>query len=122
MVIFDIGHEVGHRQSPTYRAWSNMLRRCNDPKIKNYSAYGGRGILVCSRWLDFKNFLEDVGERPKGKTLDRIDTNGNYEPGNCRWATRAEQDANRRKTGALSSFTTEELLAELALRNWKMVN
>ena len=84
--------------SPTYRSWRSMIRRCTDPGLKNFAAYGGRGVGVCERWRkSFSAFLEDVGERPAGKTLDRLDNDKNYEPGNCRWATRAEQDKNRRR-------------------------
>ena len=74
-----------------------MKTRCNNPKHRRYSDYGGRGIKVCERWMDFNNFLADMGERPEGLTLDRIDPNGNYEPGNCRWATDSVQQTNKRK-------------------------
>jgi hypothetical protein len=73
-----------------------MIARCRNPKSKIYRYYGGRGIAVCDRWRSFENFLADLGERPEGTTLDRINVNGNYEPGNCRWATAKEQARNTR--------------------------
>lgn len=74
-----------------------MKTRCLNAKQQRYSDYGGRGIRVCARWLkSFENFLADLGERPPGKTLDRINNDGDYEPGNCRWATSSEQQRNRR--------------------------
>ena len=95
------GFKHGHCSSgisPTYNSWAAMHGRCKYPKTRSYEHYGGRGISVCERWGDFANFLEDMGERPVGTSLDRIDADGNYEPGNCRWATDAEQRANRRGT------------------------
>lgn len=88
----------GMHTSATYNSWDTMTQRCTNIRNSNYSYYGGRGITICDRWLEsFENFLEDMGVRPEGKTLDRIDVDGNYEPSNCRWATYSEQSSNKRK-------------------------
>jgi hypothetical protein len=86
----------GMTRTRTYKSWQSMHQRCANPNTKHFAYYGGRGISVCARWNEFANFLEDMGVRPPGRTLDRIETDGNYEKGNCRWATPAEQQANRR--------------------------
>lgn len=89
-------YKHGWANTPTYWTWSGMLSRCRDPRNASYKSYGAQGITVCERWHDFLNFLADMGPRPEGKTLDRINGNGNYEPSNCRWATPKEQRANQR--------------------------
>lgn len=89
------------RCTPSYKAWQSIKQRCLNPKTKGFESYGGRGIMICDRWLEsFENFLADVGERPSLlHSIDRFPNNdGNYEPGNVRWATRAEQQRNRRNT------------------------
>ena len=92
-------HGHSKRRSPEYNAWSNMRQRCNNPQATGYSDYGGRGITVCSRWDSFEAFLEDMGNKPSPKhSLDRINNAGEYGPGNCRWATRLEQNRNTRSS------------------------
>lgn len=91
------GHSAHGRVTTTYNIWCAMIKRCTKPNRKDYKYYGGRGITVCERWRVYENFLADMGERPKGLSIDRINNDGNYEPNNCRWATREEQRANQRK-------------------------
>lgn len=92
-------------RSTEYQIWGGMIKRCTNPKTWAWKYYGGRGIKVCKRWLSFENFYADMGPRPKNLTLDRINNDGNYEPGNCRWVTRKQQTANRRPTGSVSVST-----------------
>lgn len=95
------GVRHGHartKPSPEYMAWRSMKSRCFSPSNSNYPRYGGRGIRVCERWQAFENFLADMGARPKGKTLERRNNNGNYELSNCYWATPKQQSNNTRKT------------------------
>jgi len=84
-----------------YRAWQNMRARCLNSRNPRFADYGGRGITICPRWDDYEVFLADMGRRPgPGYSIDRIDNDGNYEPGNCRWATRSEQQSNKRRKKA----------------------
>jgi hypothetical protein len=86
----------GQKGSRTYETWKAMRQRCLNPRNPSYPRYGGRGITICDRWLSFENFLTDMGERPEGKSLDRINNDLGYSPNNCRWATNKEQSRNRR--------------------------
>lgn len=88
----------GKSRSPTYNVWAAMVQRCTNPKDKSFAAYGGRGIEVCAGWKEFEGFFADMGECPKGLSLDRRDNNKGYEASNCYWATKMEQARNKRST------------------------
>lgn len=87
---------------PSYYIWHSMMTRCYEPKYKKFHDYGGRGITVCDRWHEYKNFLADMGEPPEGLTIERTDNNGNYSPENCKWATDTEQGRNKRNNRLLT--------------------
>lgn len=98
-----------------YSTWQSMIQRCTNRSHSAWDAYGGRGIAVCSRWLDsYSTFISDMGIRPSlGHTIDRIDVDGHYEPGNCRWATNEEQAANKRCSVRVNGRTVQEIAEEL---------
>lgn len=104
--------------TPEYSAWTSMKQRCTNPKCRNYPNYGGRGIRVCERWeSSFEAFLADMGPRPSRKhSLDRENNNGNYEPGNCRWATVRQQARNKRTSRVLTVAGESATVAEWADR------
>jgi len=127
------GHTVNGKLSKTYQTWVNMRERCFNNKVDRYKNYGGRGISVCDRWANsFDNFLNDMGEKPNGMTIERIDVNANYSKENCRWATAQEQAKNKTNTRLISynglTLTTQEWAKKIGIsfsclrvrlhRNW----
>lgn len=125
----------GMTSSSTWVSWMLMGQRCRNSNHKSYKNYGGRGIKICERWETFENFLADMGERPENMTLERLNSNGDYEPGNCKWATMKEQGNNRRsnfnityqgKTQTISQWAEEIGISSKALRfrlnseNWTL--
>jgi ribosomal protein S27E len=107
-------HGEAKVESPTYLSWKAMKNRCQCKTSPDYPSYGGRGIRVCGRWNEFENFLEDMGSRPPGTSLDRLDGADDYYPENCRWATPMEQ-ANNRRNNRIVEFDGESLtVAEFA--------
>lgn len=108
------GHTRNTKPTPTYISWANMMARCRAVSGANYRNYGSRGIVVCERWAKFENFLTDMGERPDGTSIDRIDNDGNYDPGNCRWTDISTQIGNRRRSRYLEAFGRRQTLTEWA--------
>ena len=96
----------------THYVWKGMLTRCRNPNSPRYADYGGRGITVCERWLSFENFLADMGQRPAGLTLDRIDNDGPYSPDNCRWVSRSAQNLNKRNTVRVNGVPLKTIAVE----------
>jgi hypothetical protein len=112
------GHARG-RQTRVYKIWASMKQRCYNPNHPRYVDWGGRGICVCERWHSFANFFADMGEPPPGKTIDRCNNDGNYEPGNCKWATCSEQRRNQRsanRKGRRSSLADIQAYTESLAR------
>lgn len=109
------GLRLKHGMTGTYiyNSYNSMLQRCNNPNFKEYYLYGGKGVKVCGRWLEgFENFFADMGGRPEGKTLDRRNSNGNYEPSNCRWATPTEQANNTSRNHVIKFYGLKKTLTQ----------
>lgn len=111
------GHSRKGKPTPEYRTWTAMVARCHNERAPNYHKYGGRGIMVCERWrASFAAFLADMGPRPPGTSIDRVNGNGGYGPDNCRWATPSQQNSNRRSARMLTINGATETLTEWARR------
>ncbi len=111
-------HAIRGKVTKTYRVWIQMKNRCNNPNSKYYKNYGGREIQICSRWNKFENFLIDMGERPDGLVIDRIDNNGNYEPSNCRWTD--YKTSNRNTRVVKLSIDKANIIREMRLLGFKL--
>jgi hypothetical protein len=108
-----VNHGHSKAKTRTYQAWASMKRRCLNPNVRDYNNYGGRGISICQRWMDsFEAFLNDMGEIPDGMSIDRIDNDANYEPANCRWATRKQQARNTRSNRIVTYNGESKCLVE----------
>jgi len=129
------GISHGMSKTQTYEAWHSMNQRCKNPNLKAYKNYGERGITVCDRWFKFENFLEDMGVRPEGLSLERINNEEGYNPQNCKWATTAEQNRNKRDNvfltfqgetkiqsvwAAEKNMSLQVLWNRLYVRNWSV--
>lgn len=111
-----ISRTHGLSKTAEYKTWQQMIQRCDNQGDANYPNYGGRGISVCEKWQNFENFYADMGKRPSGMSIDRKDNDGNYEPGNCRWATLIQQNRNRRSTRNVTYNGQTLCVSEWALR------
>lgn len=113
--------------TPEYLAWAQMKSRVYNKKLDGYKNYGGRGVTICDRWLKFENFIADMGKKPSPKhSIDRKDNNGNYEPDNCRWATRKEQARNKRNNHIIvygeESMTVVQWAERIGVSNYALYN
>jgi hypothetical protein len=115
-MVLKHGHNRRGGPSPEYNSWRGMIERCTNTRSRYYPNYGGRGITICTRWLRFENFLADMGARPPDKTLDRINTDGNYERSNCRWASMAIQARDARQAGARGGHARAKKLTKARQR------
>lgn len=106
------GHSLRSKMSRRYKTWAGMIQRCTNPNDKRWKDYGGRGIIVCERWLKFKNFLDDMGEAPGGLQIERIKNGLGYFKENCEWATRKQQARNKRSNRLISAFDKTQTMIE----------
>lgn len=112
--VAELNKTHGMRHNAEYSVWQNMISRCNNPNTDCFNRYGGRGISVCSQWHSFEKFYADMGDRPKGMTLERIDNNGPYSKENCKWATFKEQARNTRRTHLIEHNGKKQCLKDWA--------